>query len=165
MYGKLCVLLLYVSADVNLRDKLHGPAVTVEISNKQLEKVGVPSVSIDMAPAILTCSPMSIFGWPSRSHNITGWPSPEVINDVTKRGYDLVAKHNFFWTASFAVCEKMVSRHADQKDGGCRKKVHKIMKKKFATTWKTGKAVSQYVIKVRLICRSSVFFCFLFTFG
>ena len=112
-----------------------------------MTETGVPGVSVDFAPVLRVKLPLKPeWGWPRKS---TEWPSKELIKTINSKGVDLVAKQNFFWTISFAECEKAISHLADRDDSGCRKKVHKIIKKKFSTSWNRGTAVSLYVVKVR----------------
>jgi len=65
----------------------------------------------------------------------------------------LVAKQNFYWRISFAECEKELSTHADE-DGGCRKKVHCIVKSFCKNFWcqEDNPALSSYMVKVSLHC-------------
>ena len=59
-----------------------------------------------------------------------------------------MAKQNFFWSVSFAECEKELSKHADE-DGGNRKQVHRLIKMFYDRFWsKETKQLNSYMLKV-----------------
>ena len=84
--------------------------------------------------------------WPRKA-----WPSKELQRAIKKKGVMLVAKQNFFWSASFVECEKELSTHADE-DGGIRMTVHKMMKIFNDRFWrKQTKQLDSYMLKVKSV--------------
>ena len=119
-------------------------------------------MSIDISPAIstnLSFEQLQI-QWPRKA-----WPSKELQRAVKKTGAMLVAKQNFFWSASFVECEKELRTHADE-DGGIRTTVYELMKIFNYRFWrKQTKQLDSYMLKVRsmhihiqLICQFEVHF-------
>ena len=77
------------------------------------------------------------------------WPSKELVRAVKEKRVMLVAKQNFFWIISFVLCEKHLSKHADE-DGGIRKMVHRLMKIFRDRFWSKHEnhQLSSYMMKV-----------------
>lgn len=129
---------------------LHGPALTMTTDVKDgREKI---PVDIDFAVVIEAGLPFTASsGWP-RSGAL--WPSREKVELIKSKGINVVAKKNFFWLLSFAELEKCLVWDID-KDGGCRKKVHRIMKTLFHKANVKGKnELSSYMLKVRIVSLS-----------
>lgn len=124
----------------------HGPALTLKYEHPD-EKIQFP-ISIDISPAVNTRLPFNELDiqWP-REASWTPWPSLKLQRAVKAKGVMMVAKQNFFWCASFAECEKELSKHADE-DGGLRKQVHRLIKSFNDRFWsKQTKHLSSYMIK------------------
>jgi len=86
--------------------------------------------------------------WPRKAW-WTPWPSLPLQRSVKAKGVMMVAKQNFYWSASFVECEKELSKHADE-DGGNRKQVHRLMKIFNDRFWKKQtKQLTSYMIKVK----------------
>ena len=122
----------------------HGPALTLKYTH---EKIQFP-MGIDISTAIstnLSFEQLQI-QWPRKA-----WPSKELQRAIKKKGVMLVAKQNFFWSASFVECEKELSTHADE-DGGIRMTVHKMMKIFNDRFWrKQTKQLDSYMLKVKSV--------------
>jgi len=112
-------------------------------------------ISIDISVAINTRLSFDELGikWPREAH-WPPWPSLQLQRAVKAKGVMAVAKQNFFWSASFAECEKELSKHADE-DGGNRKQVHRLMKSFHQRFWgKETKQLDSYMLKVRSFYRA-----------
>ena len=69
---------------------------------------------------------------------------------LQSNGADFVPKDNLAWRVSFSRCENDLVKDID-KDGGCRKKCHRIMKKLTKDVWSKEPVKpipSSYVLKV-----------------
>ncbi len=86
------------------------------------------------------------YQWPKAGKS---WPGQEKIDRIKQIGCSEVAKKPFYWLVSFAQAEKELMKGIDI-DGGCRKKIHRIMKKLNQDVWcPTSKPVlSSYCLKV-----------------
>ena len=63
-------------------------------------------------------------------------------------GVNVVAKGDYHWLISYNEAEKELRRGMDE-DGGCRAKVHRIMKKLKDDVWSpSGGTLSSYHLKV-----------------
>ena len=129
---------------MKLSKNSHGPALTFEaevtVSDGETHKI-----SIDLAVVIRARLPfLPKMGWP-----VTGkaWPPQAKIDTIQKMGINEVAKKPFYWQLSFAELEKELVREID-KDGGCRKMVHLIMKSVYCTVCEKDAALSSYMLKV-----------------
>ncbi|XP_071137076.1 protein mab-21-like 3 [Mytilus edulis] len=114
----------------NLND---SPAITIII--KQLEG---DSISIDMAPMLKVQLPFQSemrwqpdFGWPIPGAK---WPSSEKVEHMFAIGINLVTTDPLYWKLSFATCERELLKNID-KDGSCRKKSLRIMKRLRELSW------------------------------
>jgi len=125
----------------------HGPALMLKYEHPDAT-IQFP-IHIDIAPAInahLSFEQLRI-QWP-RTTWWTPWPQPGLQRSVKAKGVMLVAKQNFFWSVSFAECEKELSKHADE-DGGNRKQVHRLIKMFYDRFWKKEtKQLNSYMLKV-----------------
>lgn len=122
----------------------HGPALTYEAEVNTSDDETHP-VSIDLAVVIRARLPfLAEMRWP-----VTGklWPPKDKIQSILKKGINVVAKKPFYWQLSFAELETDLVVEIDE-DGGCRKKVHRIMKAVFYTVCKKDAALSSYMLKV-----------------
>lgn len=125
---------------------IHGPALTmtldVDIGNRETIAVG-----IDFAVVVHAGLPFADFiGWPRPDAR---WPSKDKIDAIREKGINVVAKKNFHWFLSFADLEKCLVRDVDR-DDGCRKKVHRIMKTMYHRSTAAEKSLlSSYMLKVR----------------
>jgi len=111
------------------------------------------SALTSLQPSIRSCRSESsncMSGWPRKIEHRRHWPSSELQRSVKAKGVMVVAKQNFYWSASFAECEKELSKHADG-DGGNRKQVHRLVKAFHERFWKKEtKHLTSYMIKVNL---------------
>ena len=125
--------------------KVHGPALTLRIP---YNKDGIEEISVDFAPTIPNIAKIQGYSkWPP-AH--VQWPSKSKIAELMQVPLNGIAKEPFVWLLSFARCEQVLMEEID-KDGGCRKKAHRIMKRLREEFWcKTSKPViSSYFLKVR----------------
>ena len=121
-----------------------GPALTLKYEHPDA-KIQAP-ISIDINPAINTCFAFKQLGieWPRK-----GWPPKDLQRAVKEKRILLVARQNFFWSASYSECERELSKRADE-DGGIRKMVHKLMKVFHDRFWRKhdNHQLSSYMVKV-----------------
>ena len=127
----------------------HGPALRLKYEHPDA-KIRFP-IHIDISPAVNTHLSFEQLGieWP-REVSRAFWPSKELQHAVKEKGVMMVARQNFFWSASFVECEKELSKRADE-DGGIRKTVHRLMKIFHDRFWSKHEnhQLSSYMIKVR----------------
>ena len=132
---------------VGVQKKVHGPAITLLVNPRSLDY----QVSVDLAPM----AQPKYLPFPARAnwpHHNAAWPSPDKMTEISNVGVNVVAKKDFDWQVSFAEAEKKLVDRIDA-DGGCRKKVHRIIKRLNQEKWKT--CVTSYMIKVCYrICHS-----------
>ncbi|OWF38395.1 Protein mab-21-like 3 [Mizuhopecten yessoensis] len=105
-----------------------SPATTLSV---KFPDIHYP-ISIDLCPMIesqLEFKPE--FHWP-RSNST--WPSQQKRSAIRKVGVNEIAKEPFYWTLSFAACEKELLDGIDIK-GTCRKKSQRIMKRLKEDVW------------------------------
>lgn len=122
----------------------HGPALTFQAEVKTSDGKTHP-VSIDLAVIIRGRHPfLPAMGWPVAGRP---WPPQDKIDSIRKIGINGVAKKPFYWQLSFAELEKELVAEID-KDGGCRKKVHRIMKSVFYNVCNENPVLSSYMLKV-----------------
>ncbi|XP_060068409.1 protein mab-21-like 3 [Ylistrum balloti] len=110
-------------------DKISSsPATTLSV---KFSDTGYP-ISIDLCPMIesqLEFKPE--FHWPRPNSQ---WPSQEKRMIIKKIGANEIAKEPFYWTLSFAACEKELLEGIDI-HGTCRKKSQRIMKRLKEDVW------------------------------
>ncbi|XP_060068440.1 protein mab-21-like 3 [Ylistrum balloti] len=120
-----------------------SPAITfsVELPN------GKYPISIDLCPMIESKLEFkSEFNWPRVSSE---WPSNQKISCIKNIGIHEVAKAPFYWTLSFAACEKELLEGVDE-NGTCRRKCLRILKTLKENMWcKPGvkKGLTSYHLK------------------
>lgn len=138
-------MFLHVVGIFELSKKLHGPALKVKTEIRTDDGVK-HEVSIDLAVIIRAQMPFlpKAMGWPVPGAQ---WPSRDKIQAIMEKGINLVAKKEFFWQLSFAELEKLLVDEID-KDGGCRKTVHRIMKSVFYAVCGDKSNLSTYILKV-----------------
>ncbi|XP_063447832.1 protein mab-21-like 3 [Mytilus trossulus] len=108
---------------VNAKRLSESPATTLTITHPQ---IAGDSVSVDLTPMIESSSRFrKTFGWPRPTSQ---WPSEKKVEKLRSIGVNDIAKDAFYWTYSFASCEKELLEGIDTKET-CRKKSQKIMKK------------------------------------
>lgn len=129
--------------DITMSRKLHGPALTMTTDVKDGRET-IP-VDIDFAVVIEAGLPFTdSTGWPRPG---ALWPSRDKVTMIKDKGINVVAKKNFYWLLSFAELEKTLIWDVD-KDSGCRKKVHRIMKTLFhQSKVKDKNKLSSYMLK------------------
>lgn len=100
-----------------------SPATTLTITHP---KIAGDSVSVDLTPLIESCAPFRDWlRWPRPEAQ---WPSDEKEEKLKSIGLNNIAKDPFYWTYSYASCEKELLDGIDA-NGTCRKKSQRIMKK------------------------------------
>jgi len=105
-----------------------SPATKLTINDP---RVGYP-INIDLCPMIESKVDFKDnFGFPRYDKQ---WPPRDKITAIKHLGINGIAKQPFYWTLSFAVCEKELLDGIDA-DGGCRKKCQRIMKKLREDVW------------------------------
>lgn len=105
-----------------------SPATTLTI---KLKKTADDFVSVDLTSLIESCSTFDVtLGWP-RPRTVSPWPSEEKVDEIKEMGFNDIAKDKFYWTYSFASCEKELLNGIDNDDVNptFRKISQKIMKK------------------------------------
>ncbi|XP_033733572.1 protein mab-21-like 3 [Pecten maximus] len=105
-----------------------SPATTLSV---QFPDIPYP-ISIDLCPMIegqLEFKPE--FNWPRPNSQ---WPSRQKKSTIAKIGVNEIAKAPFYWTLSFAACEKELLEGLDI-GGTCRKKSQRIMKRLKDEVW------------------------------
>lgn len=145
--------ILFVLDNLRLGRKTYGPALTLRIPCN----IGdVTEVSVDFAPvAPLHMAFPSHVNWP---RNVP-WPTRDKVAKILEVGINFTAKKPFYWQYSFAMCEGELMKEID-KDGGCRKKSLRILKRLREQYWsKTGSkpVISSYHLKVCTIIMSFLF--------
>lgn len=111
----------------NLSD---SPAVTFTVKQRDEDDLGV-----DMAPMINVKLPFKDeFGWPKHGAE---WPSKRKVQQIKSIGVNLVTSEPLYWKLSFAICEKELLVDID-KDGSCRRKSLRIMKRLRELVWCPG---------------------------
>ncbi|XP_071177925.1 protein mab-21-like 3 [Mytilus edulis] len=103
-----------------------SPATTLTII---LTKPAKGDVSVDLTPLIESRSTFVEFlGWPRPESQ---WPLKKKVDEIKEMGFNNIAKHKFYWTYSFASCEKKLLEGIDNNDDNptCRKMSEKIVKK------------------------------------
>ena len=136
-----------------MQKKCHGPAISLVVSVHH-PTISYP-VKVDLAPtAAVICPFPRAVTWPRPDSR---WPSEDKADQVKQKGISLVAKKDLFWQISYSKAEKELVKDVDQ-DGGCRKKVHRIVKLLNQDHWTR---LSSYVIKVRkaMVTSSTHFKC------
>lgn len=149
-------LLVDAIRDLDLRDKVrkdrwvHGPSVTIKITDPRIKH----EVSIDFCPVIDMVMSSGVdtlpncVDWPRLNR---AWPPREKIQKIKEAGCELVGKQNLYWRYGFVKAEKILIDQIDS-DGGCRKKLQRILKKLnedvFCNT--TKKAITSYCLKTLL---------------
>ena len=128
---------------VEMPDWRHGPAFTFKIKTSDHHPI-----SVDFAP-VLTITEESLppdVKWPHQGAN---WPSEEKKRKLENMGVNFVAKKDAHWCISFGHMEHELLEDIDS-DGGCRKKVMRIMKSIRDEFFNQGKnpALSSYHLKV-----------------
>ena len=129
----------------------HGPAVTLNIKLASLAH----AVSVDLSPVVENhLSIHSSCGFP---HPGARWPSPHVQKQMSEAGIGNTAHHDFEWRWSFVGPEQKMLDGMDA-DGGCRKKVLRILKGLAQDFWATSSkpALTSYHLKVSQIILSHV---------
>ena len=125
----------------------HGPALTFS-----LEVRGHHPISVDFAPILkMPRIPLpSNVTWP---HPGTQWPSDEKKQKLERMGVNFVAKKDMYWLISFGDMERELIEKIDE-DGGCRKRVQRIMKRMRDDVWCPGSnpVLSSYHLKVTYFC-------------
>ena len=128
---------------INMSNWRHGPALTFSV-----EVEGHHPISVDFAP--LLEAPRSTLPtnvqWP---HTGAQWPSKEKKQTLKHMGVNFVAKKDMFWYISFGHMEKELLHKIDE-DGGCRKRLQRIMKRMRDEIWCQGNkpVLSSYHLKV-----------------
>ena len=119
---------------MKVSNKDHGPTITIYIKNLNGDHP-VDQVKIDMVPTLhlgLRIPDHSAWlGWPRPQAQ---WPSQDMVEQIQEMGVNFVAKKSLFWLVSFADAETLMSRKIDR-DGGCRKQCHRIMKMLNINEW------------------------------
>ena len=84
--------------------------------------------------------------WP---HPGTYWPSDEKKQKLRIMGVNFVAKKDMYWLVSFGDMEQTLLDGIDE-DGGCRKRLQRIMKRMRDEIWCPGNkpVLSSYHLKV-----------------
>lgn len=132
--------------DVMLKRKHSGPVITVTITCDQKDPINVDLCPYFDLPHL----------WPQGSdwprHTTLKWLHPSKINSIKAKGVQLVPKRNFDFRISFCLAETEILDGID-KDGGCRKKCARIIKRLNEKVWcNTIKpTVSSYVLKNLLL--------------
>ncbi|OWF38397.1 protein mab-21-like 3 [Mizuhopecten yessoensis] len=105
-----------------------SPATTLSV---KFPDIHYP-ISIDLCPMIESQVEFrSEFHWPRPNSD---WPSKQKRSTIKKIGVNDIAKEPFYWTYSFAACEKELLDGIDIK-GTCRKKSQRIMKRLKDDVW------------------------------
>ncbi|XP_033735598.1 protein mab-21-like 3 [Pecten maximus] len=110
-----------------------SPAITLSIT---LPNISYP-ISIDLCPMIeARLEFKNEFNWPRLGIQ---WPSGDKISCIKDIGIHEVAKAPFYWTLSFAACEKELLESIDE-NGTCRRKCLRILKTLKEKIWCTDNA-------------------------
>ncbi|OWF38399.1 Protein mab-21-like 3 [Mizuhopecten yessoensis] len=105
-----------------------SPAITLSV---KLPNTAYP-ISIDLCPMIESKLEFrSDFNWP---RPLAKWPSSEKISCIKDVGIHEVAKSPFYWTLSFAACEKELVEGIDE-NGTCRRKSLRVLKTLKENIW------------------------------
>lgn len=162
-----CRICCAATDELKLSRDAHGPALTLQTTVTTRDGKTHP-VSMDLAVMIragleflpemgwpvretscsvsyicLPCSPWSV----SYTVPVKSWPPQDKIDAILEKGINVVAKKQFFWQVSFVELEKELVGEID-KDGGCRKEVHRIMKSVFYNACKEKPVLTSYMLKV-----------------
>ena len=121
----------------------HGPSVTINVKLASLTH----AVNVDLCPIMETG--LALPEESSFPHPSSLWPSPDIQKQTAKAGVNLTAHHDFEWRLSFINHEQIMLDHIDA-NGGCRKKVLRILKGLALDFWATSSksALTSYHLKV-----------------
>ncbi|XP_033735596.1 protein mab-21-like 3 [Pecten maximus] len=122
-----------------------SPAITLSIT---FPNISYP-ISIDLCPMIeASVEFKNEFNWPMPIQD-REWPSDQKISCIKDIGIHVVAKAPFYWTLSFAACEKELLESIDE-NGTCRRKCLRILKTLKEKTWcnhNARKGLTSYHLK------------------
>ena len=116
IYDSLCYF-----SDVHLNRNAHGPAITMNIKQRNGH-----DISVDMTPTLSHKELVTHNGWP-RPDTKKAF-SPDAIKAVTDTGMHLVPKGGEVWTPSYSKAETKLLSDID-KGNGCRRNVLKYCKR------------------------------------
>lgn len=104
-------------------------------------------ISIDLCPMIESKVEFKPeFHWPRLKSQ---WPVSDKVTSIKEVGVNEIAKDPFYWTSSFAACEKELLEGID-KTGTCRRKCLRIMKSLRENIWcraEIKKGLTSYHLK------------------
>ncbi|CAG2185163.1 unnamed protein product [Mytilus edulis] len=112
--------------NVDAKRLTDSPATTLTIN---LTKPANGDVSVDLTPLIESRSTFVEFlGWPRPGSQ---WPPKKKVDEIKEMGFNDIAKDKYYWTYSFASCEKKLLDGIDniEENPTFRKMSEKIMKK------------------------------------